>query len=111
MSRSIRQHRELILNYFRAQKLLSSGVVEGLNNKATVLYPLVRSRKPSCAEEASWRSAALSRQAPEIKLQASKHPWAIMKVPHVFLRAAFFAAVLRARDRGAARGPIAFLYG
>jgi transposase len=31
-----RQHRELILNYFRAQKLLSSGVVEGLNNKAKV---------------------------------------------------------------------------
>ena len=31
---SLRRHRELILNYFRAQKLLSSGVVEGLNNKA-----------------------------------------------------------------------------
>jgi transposase len=28
--------RELINNYFRAQKLLSSGVVEGLNNKAKV---------------------------------------------------------------------------
>ena len=33
---SLRDHRELILNYFRAQKLLSSGVVEGLNNKAKV---------------------------------------------------------------------------
>jgi transposase len=33
---SLRNHRELILNYFRAQKLLSSGVVEGLNNKAKV---------------------------------------------------------------------------
>lgn len=33
---SLRNHRELILNYFRAQKLLSSGVVEGLNNKAQV---------------------------------------------------------------------------
>jgi transposase len=30
------RQRELILNYFRAQKLLSSGVVEGLNNKAQV---------------------------------------------------------------------------
>ena len=30
------KHRELILNYFRARKLLSSGVVEGLNNKAKV---------------------------------------------------------------------------
>ncbi|HKW97809.1 MAG TPA: transposase [Bryobacteraceae bacterium] len=31
-----RGHRELILNYFRTQKLLSSGVVEGVNNKAKV---------------------------------------------------------------------------
>ncbi len=36
IARSLRQHRALILNYFRAQKLLSSGVVEGLNNKAKV---------------------------------------------------------------------------
>ncbi len=36
IARSLRQHRELILNYFRAQKLLSSGVVEGLNNNAKV---------------------------------------------------------------------------
>jgi len=28
--------RDLILKYFRAQKLISSGVVEGLNNKAKV---------------------------------------------------------------------------
>ena len=34
IARSLRQHRQLILNYFRAQKLISSGVVEGLNNKA-----------------------------------------------------------------------------
>jgi transposase len=36
IARSMRRHRELILNYFRAQKLFSSGVVEGLNNKAKV---------------------------------------------------------------------------
>jgi transposase len=36
IARSLRQHRELILNYFRAQKLISTGVVEGLNNKAKV---------------------------------------------------------------------------
>ena len=36
IARSWRQPRELILNYFRAQKLLSSGIVEGLNNKAKV---------------------------------------------------------------------------
>ena len=36
IARSLCQHRELILKYFRAQKLLSSGVVEGLNNKPKV---------------------------------------------------------------------------
>ena len=36
IARSMREHRELILNYFRALKLFSSGVVEGLNNKAKV---------------------------------------------------------------------------
>jgi transposase len=36
IARSPRHHRQLILNYFRAQKMLSSGVVEGLNNKAKV---------------------------------------------------------------------------
>ena len=35
-ARTLRAHRELILNYFRAQKLFSSGVIEGLNNKAKV---------------------------------------------------------------------------
>ena len=36
IARSLCRHRGLILNYFRTQKLLSSGVVEGLNNKAKV---------------------------------------------------------------------------
>jgi len=31
---TLRAHRELPLNYFRAKKQLSSGVVEGLNKKA-----------------------------------------------------------------------------
>jgi transposase len=34
IARALRSHRALILNYFRARKQLSSGVVEGLNNKA-----------------------------------------------------------------------------
>jgi transposase len=33
---TLRRHRELILNYFRARKAFSSGIVEGLNNKAKV---------------------------------------------------------------------------
>ena len=33
---TLRAHRELLLNYFKARKQISSGVVEGLNNKAKV---------------------------------------------------------------------------
>ena len=36
MAKSFRVHRHLILNHFRACKVFSSGVVEGLNNKAKV---------------------------------------------------------------------------
>jgi transposase len=35
IARSLREHRELILNYFRS-KAAFQGVVEGLNNKAKV---------------------------------------------------------------------------
>jgi len=35
-ARTVRAHRQLILNYFRARKQFSSGVIEGLNNKAKV---------------------------------------------------------------------------
>ena len=35
-ARTVRNHRELLLNYFRARKQFSSGVIEGLNNKAKV---------------------------------------------------------------------------
>jgi transposase len=36
IARSLHNPCELILNCFRAQKLLSSGIVEGLNHKAKV---------------------------------------------------------------------------
>ena len=36
VAKTLRRHRELILNYFRARKAFSSGIVEGLNNKAKV---------------------------------------------------------------------------
>jgi transposase len=35
-ARTLRTHRELLLNYFRARKAFSSGVIEGMNNKAKV---------------------------------------------------------------------------
>ena len=36
IARMLRAHRALLVNYFRAKKEFSSGVVEGLNNKAKV---------------------------------------------------------------------------
>ena len=36
VAKSLRSHRILVLNYFHARKMFSSGVVEGLNNKAKV---------------------------------------------------------------------------
>jgi transposase len=54
IARSIRQHRELILNYFRAQKLLSSGVVEGLNNKAKVTMRKSYGFVPSAASNSPF---------------------------------------------------------
>jgi transposase len=33
MAKSLRSHEQLLLNWFKAKKLYSSGVVEGLNNK------------------------------------------------------------------------------
>jgi transposase len=36
IARRLRAHRELLLNYFRAKKEFSSGMVEGFNNKAKV---------------------------------------------------------------------------
>ena len=33
MARTLRSHRALLLNWFKAKKLYSSGVVEGFNNK------------------------------------------------------------------------------
>ncbi len=35
-ARTLRAHHELLLNYFRARKAFSSGVIEGPNNKAKV---------------------------------------------------------------------------
>jgi transposase len=36
VARSLRRHRELLLNWFRARAEISSGIVEGFNNKAKV---------------------------------------------------------------------------
>jgi transposase len=36
IARTLRSHRELLLNHFKARKQISGGVLEGLNNKAKV---------------------------------------------------------------------------
>ena len=36
IAKMLHVHRDLILNYFKAKKVISSGIVEGLNNKAKV---------------------------------------------------------------------------
>lgn len=38
VARSLRKHRELILNWFRAKKEFNSGIVEGLNAKAKLAF-------------------------------------------------------------------------
>jgi transposase len=35
---SLQEHRDLLLNYFRAKKAISGGVIEGLNNKVKVTF-------------------------------------------------------------------------
>ena len=38
MARTIRAHRELILNWFEAEGMISAGIVEGMNNKLKVTF-------------------------------------------------------------------------
>jgi transposase len=43
-AKTLRRHRQLILNYFRARKQFSNGVVEGLNNKAKLTMRIRKRR-------------------------------------------------------------------
>ena len=51
IARSLRQHRELILNYFRAQKLLSSGAVEGAEVGCELIVKWIRLPKSGGGRE------------------------------------------------------------
>ncbi|MGF6604935.1 transposase [Paraburkholderia sp. GAS448] len=53
-ARTVRAHRELILNYFRARKQFSSGIVEGLN-KAKVTMRKAYGFRTFRATEKRWR--------------------------------------------------------
>ena len=64
--RSLGERRELILNYFRAQNLVSSGVVEGMNNKAKVTVRKISTdSKPSAPSNSalyhpSWQATRVA---------------------------------------------------
>jgi transposase len=59
IARTLRTHRPLLLNYFKARKEFSSGVVEGLNNKAKVTMR----RSYGFAPSASWNSRSTTHLA------------------------------------------------
>ena len=55
MAKSIRKHKPLILNWFKAKKEFSSGIVEGINNKAKVVTKKAYGFKTfKCAEIALY---------------------------------------------------------
>ena len=55
MAKSIRKHKPLILNWFKAKKAFSSGIVEGINNKAKVVTKKAYGFKTfKCAEIALY---------------------------------------------------------
>jgi transposase len=74
IARSLRQHRELILNYFRAQKLLSSGVVEGLNNKAKVTMRNPTGSAPSAASNSRSTTHLANCPSPNQPMNFSDEP-------------------------------------
>src|SRR3984893_3160692 len=61
VARTLRAHRELILNYFRARKAFSSGVIEGLNNKTKVTmrksYGFEPSESRNSRSVCAWKTA------------------------------------------------------
>ena len=59
IARTLRAHRSLLLNYFKAKKQFSSGVIEGLNNKAKVTMR----RSYGFAPSASWNSRSITHLA------------------------------------------------
>jgi transposase len=57
VARTLRSHRELIVNWFKAKKRISSGIVEGLNNKAKLtMRKSYGFRSPEILEMASYHA-------------------------------------------------------
>jgi transposase len=74
IARTLRKHRDLILNYFRAQEEFSSGVIEGLNNKSKVTEKILRLPNFLCPRT---RALSLTYQAP----RAGTDPQILLRSP------------------------------
>ena len=78
--RTVRAHRELLLNYFRAKKQFSSGVIEGLNSQShtekSVRLSDVQDRRTLSVSRA--RQASRAKTRPQILLTNQ------ISYPHVF---------------------------
>lgn len=68
VAKSLRNHRGLILNWFKAKKAFSSGVVEGLNNKVKVTV-----RKSYGFREFDVMKVALYHELADLPLPLSTH--------------------------------------
>ena len=66
MAKQFRKHRDLILNYFRARKEYSSGVVEGLNNKAKLTSRIHYGFRNEDSRETALYHALGSLQEPDL---------------------------------------------
>jgi len=66
MAKSLRKHKPLILNWFKAKKAFSSGIVEGLNNKAKLATKKAYGFKTfECAEIALYHQLGGLPEPPE----------------------------------------------
>ena len=65
IARMLRKHRPLLLNWFRAKKQFSSGIVEGLNNKAKLTNRKAYGFKAYHAAEIALYDALAALSVPE----------------------------------------------
>ena len=79
IARMLRSHRELLLNYFKAKKEFSSGVIEGrcithLANYASRPLPTNSSDEPERITVITWRSSALPLHTPQPRSRRTARP-------------------------------------
>ena len=76
IARALRQHRELILSYFQAQKLISSGVVDGLNkghHDESFLKPLPGAPNLTSMAKAIWEGVVLAESDHPVEVEGNQY--------------------------------------